>query len=431
MNLRSLLTILLVVSLSCAGFSVDKESTSHYLRAQQLLSDAMVHDIFAPPAAARIYAYAGMAALLTVVPTGSGSGNGLAIPCRDLPTVPVASKDVDRATASALALLYTGQGLVYTTAHMQVESGKLMTTLKTDRSEAVAKATEAHALAVSKAILAWAATDGYAQVKNNNGYQVSGAPEHWEPTPPGYMQPILPGWHRLRPFLIDSASQFRTTSPPSYSRSDTSEYVRSMAEVLEVSRKLSADQRDIAAFWDCNPFVMNTGGHAAFSAKKISPGGHWMGIAGVVSRQLDLPLDSTLYVHALLGVTLADAFIACWDQKYISQYIRPETAIRRDIDPAWVPVLQTPPFPEYTSGHSVVSTAAAEVLTNALGEVAFVDDVETSYGLPTRTFPSFRAAAREAAISRLYGGIHFRHAIDKGVTQGLQVADMVVGKLGN
>jgi hypothetical protein len=129
-------------------------------------------------------------------------------------------------------------------------------------------------------------------------------------------------------------------------------------------------------------------------------------------------------------MAMADAFIACWDEKYRSQRIRPETAIQKLINPRWSPLLQTPPFPEYVSGHSVVSSTAALVLTQYFGDnQAFVDDTEVPFGIPIRKFQSFQQAAREASLSRLYGGIHFRDAIEQGIWLGEQVGKKVITKL--
>ena len=126
-------------------------------------------------------------------------------------------------------------------------------------------------------------------------------------------------------------------------------------------------------------------------------------------------------------MALADGFISCWEEKYNSELIRPETLINRYIDENWTPVLQTPPFPEYPSGHSVVSGAASVVLTRLFGDnFAYDDDTEVRYGLPVRSFTSFNQAAEEAALSRLYGGIHYRAAIDKGLLQGRKLGQHVV-----
>ena len=122
-----------------------------------------------------------------------------------------------------------------------------------------------------------------------------------------------------------------------------------------------------------------------------------------------------------------EGFISCWDEKYRSNRIRPETAIRKYVDPNWQPLLQTPPFPEYLSGHSVVSSASAVILTNFFGDnFSFTDSVEVTYGLAPRKFTSFHQAAQEAAISRFYGGIHFMDAINNGLTQGTKVGEWVL-----
>jgi hypothetical protein len=170
----------------------------------------------------------------------------------------------------------------------------------------------------------------------------------------------------------------------------------------------------------------------AIGIKKISPGGHWIGITGIASRLAKLPFRKTVFVHALVSITLFDAFISCWDQKYTSDRLRPEAAINKYIDPAWRPMLQTPPFPEYTSGHSVISTASAEILTMLFGEsFMFTDTSEEYFGLPARTFKSFREAANEAAISRIYGGIHFRDAIEAGQIQGRDLGLFIIQKINN
>lgn len=183
-------------------------------------------------------------------------------------------------------------------------------------------------------------------------------------------------------------------------------------------------------FWDCNPYKMNVKGHVMYAEKKITPGGHWMGITGIASKAKNLNWRQTAEAMAVASIYLFDAFISCWDEKYRSVLIRPETYINRYMDEEWTPLLQTPPFPEYTSGHSVISTAASQALTGLLGEpFYFLDSTEVKYGLGTREFNSFREAAEEAAISRFYGGIHYLPAITNGVDQGRAVASWIEGRI--
>jgi hypothetical protein len=168
---------------------------------------------------------------------------------------------------------------------------------------------------------------------------------------------------------------------------------------------MPTEHRVIAAFWDCNPFAVQDDGHLILGLKKISPGAHWLGIAGVACKQAHKSFAESMQIYTMVSIGLTDAFIACWDEKFRSNRIRPETAIRNAIDPHWQPLLQTPPFPEYLSGHSVISSASATILSHYFGDhFAYTDSVEVSYGLPPRHFTSFQQAAEEAAISRFYGG---------------------------
>jgi hypothetical protein len=229
---------------------------------------------------------------------------------------------------------------------------------------------------------------------------------------------------------MDSASQFRPAEPYAFDTTRAGVYMKEALEVYEARKALTDEQRAYVAHWDCNPYVMHVQGHTMFATKKITPGGHWMGIVGIAARKSGADPVRSAEAYARTAVALADGFISSWDEKFRSNKIRPETVINTYVDPAWEPLLQTPPFPEYTSGHSVISTAAAQVLTDEFGkDFAFADSTEMPYGLPVRSFPSFEAAAAEAAISRLYGGIHFRQAIEEGSKQGRNVGQLVVARV--
>jgi len=208
-----------------------------------------------------------------------------------------------------------------------------------------------------------------------------------------------------------------------------------LMEVYNIRDEISkneenSDKMAIAKFWDCNPYVSISRGHLMFATKKITPGGHWMGITKIACQKSKADFNKSVYAYTKVSVALADGFISCWDEKYRSNLVRPETIINKYIDDSWTSVLQTPPFPEYTSGHSVVSGAAAIILTNIFGEdFSFDDDTEMEYGLPVRSFKSFKDASLEAANSRLYGGIHYRAAIEVGLDQGQAVGNFIINKL--
>jgi hypothetical protein len=244
------------------------------------------------------------------------------------------------------------------------------------------------------------------------------------------MSAVEPYWNKIRPVALDSADQFRPSVAPAFSTDTNSFFYHQAYEVYQEVNKVSPEQQAIANFWDCNPFAVTMQGHLGYATKKISPGGHWMSIVTTVSRQQHRDIVSTAAAYTITSIAIFDAFISCWTEKYRSNVIRPETYIDAYIDEGWRPLLQTPPFPEYTSGHSIVSTVASTVLTTYFGEhCIFDDDTEVEFGLPVRHFESFDQAAQEAAISRFYGGIHYKAAIVAGVTSGRQLGNWVLKKI--
>ena len=235
--------------------------------------------------------------------------------------------------------------------------------------------------------------------------------------------------------VIDSAQQFKPKKHPEFSLEKDSEFYKELMEVYEIKNQIdkegdTSEEIQIAQFWDCNPYVSTHKGHLMFATKKITPGAHWIGICKIACRKDNADFNKTVFAYTKTSIGLIDAFISCWDEKYRSNLIRPETLINQHIDENWKPVLQTPPFPEYVSGHSVASGAAAVALTDIFGDnFSFDDDTELPYGLPVRKFNSFNQAADEAAISRMYGGIHYRAAVEVGVKQGRELGKFVVDNL--
>jgi hypothetical protein len=245
------------------------------------------------------------------------------------------------------------------------------------------------------------------------------------------MDGIEPSWNKIRTFVIDSAQMFAPPPPTLYNMTDkNSQFYKEVVEVYQTVKNITQEEEAIANFWDCNPYKLNITGHVMHAVKKITPGGHWINIVYVASKKANADFVKSLQTYALVSLCLADGFISCWDEKYRSKYIRPETVINEFIDQQWLPILQTPPFPEYTSGHSVISNAAAVAMTKLYGDnFSFVDSTEIEFGLEARSFNSFSHAADEAAISRLYGGIHFKPAIENGSTQGKKIGEYIVNKI--
>jgi hypothetical protein len=231
--------------------------------------------------------------------------------------------------------------------------------------------------------------------------------------------------------ILDSAALFKPVPPPVFSMDSASNYYKGMIEVYRMNKNLTQEQKDIAKFWDDNPFVIEHAGHMMFGNKKITPGGHWMGIAAIATRQAGADEVKTAKTYAYTALALYEAFISCWDEKYRSNYVRPVTVINEHIDHNWLPLLQTPPFPEYTSGHSLISAASATVLTALYGDnFAFLDTSDLKYIGMQREFKSFLEAANETSISRFYGGIHYRFTVDISLEQGKKVGNYIIEKLG-
>ena len=254
--------------------------------------------------------------------------------------------------------------------------------------------------------------------------------QYWKPTPPDYMDGIEPHWQEIRTMVLDSSNQFPPKEPLALDLKKGSPFQKQLMDIFELTNTLTEEQVDIAKFWDCNPYVTHHKGHSMFATKKITPGGHWIGITAIANRQAKSSFEETINAYANVSIALFDAFIGCWDEKWRTLVVRPETLINQYYDEEWLPLLQTPPFPEYTSGHSVISRAAAIILTDLFGDnFEFVDTSELAYGLPERSYKSFIQASEEAAISRFYGGIHYMMAITEGVEQGQKIGDYIVSKI--
>ena len=435
LGLLGLLGLLVALAAGCAELSpadVPPEAAAPELLHGAVLrvTDVMTHDIFSPPQASRVYAYVSVAAYEALAPTRPDLAS-LAGQLRDLDAPPAPDGPVHGPTAAVWAALAVGEALTFSADDVAAYRDEAEARLRqAGLGRRLAARSQAHGQAVAEHVLAWAARDGYAQTRSGPAYTVTNEPGTWRPTPPAYMDAIEPNWATLRPFVLDSAAQFKPPPPPPFSLAPGTPFRQQVDEVYRVTTEMTDEQRDIAAFWDCNPYVMHTRGHAMFATKKITPGGHWMGIAAIASRQAGDDIAGAAEAYARTAIALADGFLSVWDEKYRSRLVRPETVINEHLDEDWVPLLQTPPFPEYSSGHSVISGAAAEALTALYGDgVGFVDTTEIPYGLPAREFTSFRQAAEEAAVSRLYGGIHYRMAADRGLEQGRGVGGLHVDRV--
>ncbi|MGY4536146.1 hypothetical protein ACVW0P_000540 [Mucilaginibacter sp. UYNi724] len=408
------------------------ENPNFIHRSVKQVTDVMLRDIYSPPVASRIYAYISVAGYEAARQgdkkylTLSGQLNGLG----PLPQ-PTPGKQFCYSLAASHAVLLVGKILVMSEGRIESFHDGMMQEFKdTGMPDEVYQNSIEYGKLIADGILKWAGKDNYKQTRSLAKYDVQTDDATWQPTPPAYLKGVEPHWNDIRPFLLDSAQQFKPAKAVDFSSKPDSYFYKLAQDVKDTGLHLSEEQSAIATYWDDNPFKVNNNGHTMFAIKKISPGGHWMVIAGYACRKAKADYIRTAETYACLAVVIADSFINCWDEKYKSKVIRPETYINAHIDQSWMPLLQTPPFPEYTSGHSVVSNASAVVLSKLFGDdFAFTDSTETAFDLPARSFKSFKAAAEEASISRFYGGIHYMPSINNGITEGQQIGRFGLAKL--
>jgi hypothetical protein len=379
-----------------------------------------------PPPASRIIGYCGVAAYESVV-GGMPGFRSLGGQLNDLDPLPAAEAGAyhwPSVLNAALADLIVG---FIPAADVAALETSFNDTFDDTIAASVLTRSQDRGADIAAAILAWSTTDGFATL-NNCAYVPPVADGAWEPTAPAFAaNPLQPCWGQLRPMVLLFGAECPSLPPPTYSTSTTSAFYAEALEVRNIvaeikdniANSVPEDRDDIALFWADNPGGTGT------------PPGHWISVVGQVVEQYDMSLADAVEGYARVGMAVNDAFISCWDMKYYYNLLRPISYIDDFIEPGWTtlssPQLNTPPFPEYTSGHSVQSGAAARVLTDLWGDLPF-DDLHPAL-LVTRSFDSFDEAAEEAAFSRLYGGIHYRSGCVRGVQQGSCVGQAIVNNV--
>lgn len=394
------------------------------------MTELMIHDVSNPPLAMRFYSYACVGAY-AVYSKHDPKTPQILQQLTDFPSLPsIDFTNSDPALASVFTMMDISSRMQPSGGMMKAWKQKYVDSLtNAGFDEQILKQSQEIANAVVPIIISYAKADRYNKISNFPRYTPKKVEGTWYPTPPGYFPAVEPYFSTIRPYtIVDSAlDSLEIQAPIAYSSAKNSSFTQAAREVYMAGK--SKEEQKIAAFWDCNPFALSENGHLLIGVKKISPGAHWMGIAGIACAQKKLAFGPSLLVRTVLSLGLMDAFWICWREKYHSNRIRPETAIRKLIDPTWKPFLQTPPFPEYPSGHSTVSTTAATLLTHLIGDNhAYTDTVETRYGIAARSFRSFHQAAEEASISRFYGGIHFKDGITAGQDQGKKLGKYLLNK---
>jgi PAP2 superfamily len=373
---------------------------------------------YSPPVASRSFAYLGVTSYEAIA-SGNTQLKSLAGQLHGLETLPARANGqiydeaivLNAALGQSLLLYFSNTGPSGQNA-LRARLKQMDGQVSGGVAKPVARRSKAYGELLAKRVYAWSQSDGGAKIESMGfpaNTPLAKGPGQWAPTNQLGLQqvPLLPDWGKNRPFAMPVDMPCKLSAPPAYSEDKNSEFFRQALEVKETRAALTREQIGIARFWSDDPML------------SVTPPGHWVSILLQLSMRENLPASKTAEALARLGVATADAFIGCWRAKYQYNLLRPVTFIRKQMDPKWEPLLITPPFPEYPSGHSVQSAAAAQVLEKMFGaDYAFEDATYEEDGIPARKYASFKAAADEAAMSRLYGGIHFRAAIMDGLSQG-------------
>ncbi len=424
---NKLLLILFCFSLSVNASTVSEEETLHDLN--KLLINTVMDDLFSPPVASRIYMYPNIS-FYECIRYRNREYKSFAGKLTDLPTLPEPKDaNIDYFIAASISFSYVAQSLVGSEYKFEDwRKSFLESCANTNDADKMNKSTEfGHAVADS--IISWSKKDNYLVSKGMPRYTLLNKPGTWQPTPNDYASALEPYWYILRPMTMTSCSQFSPAKKLVYSDSKKSEFYKNVKEVYDIGVGLDSLKKSIAWYWDDNPNISVQEGHLTYFVHKISPGGHWMMIAGQACKERKISIVKTSLAYALTAIGVFDGIIACWDEKFKSNLIRPVTVINNEIDNKWQPLIQTPPFPEFTSGHAVLSNSAATVLTLLLGEnFAFTDSTEIPFGIAPRSFKSFYEAAEESAWSRVYGGIHYPETARISIDQGRQIGKNVIYK---
>lgn len=394
------------------------------------LTQVIIHDMFPPPNASRIYAYTSLAAY-EAARFGQKDFPSLTVRLHGFPAMPEpeAGKTYNYLLAATHAFFTVAENITFSKDSMQEYKNTVFNDFRSLLDKETFDRSMQLGQQIGMNIMACAKADNYKETRGMAKFLGSHDKGQWRPTPPDYNDAAEPHWGKMKTLVLDSAAQIRCPAPPPYSEDTSSAFYKTALEVYTIGVNLTEEQKTIARYWDDNPFVTQYAGHLMYGNKKITPVGHWIGITTIAAQQKNVSATKAAQAYALTAVAIYDAFVSCWNDKFKYNMVRPVTVANEMMDRNWQPFLQTPPFPEHPSGHSAISAAAATVLTELFGAFPFEDTSDFVYIGMKRNFLSFEQAAQEASISRVYGGIHYRTGVDAGATQGRSVGEYAVKKL--
>jgi len=387
-------------------------------------------DLYPPPIAARIYTYPNIAFYECIryekneMSALSGKLNGLANISKSK------NSNTDYFLAAVVAYAQVAKSLVGSEYKIEDWKTAFLDSVQKKKDASVYTNSIGYGQQVANAIIDWLKKDNYNESRGLMRHVTKTSKGNWQPTPIDFAQGLEPHWGTLRPMTFKSGSHFSPKEKLRYDMSKGSVFYKNVLEVYNIVKNLDSSKRAIAWYWDDNPNVSIEDGHFNHFVHKISPGGHWIMITRQACIEKNISIAKASQAYTLASIALFDGFISCWDEKYKTDLIRPVTIINRHIDEKWEPLIQTPPFPEFTSGHAVISNAAAQVLTGLLGDnYSFTDNTEIPFGIQPRRFQSFLKAAEETTWSRVYGGIHYPETARVSIKQGQAIGRHVIKSL--
>ncbi len=399
--------------------------------ANRKLLEIAMEDGFSPPVASRVYVYPHLSFYTALHAFYPDSLLDITAKINGFPTHSPAKSKADPELTALICYWTIAKTLIFSENQALEAIQNLESKAKELHfTEDVINDSKEFAKQFCDSVSLWIKKDNYAYTRTLDRYTSKKNPAHWSETPPDYTAGLEPNWPKIRRIILDSSDSYVFTPLPPYSTDKKSPFYLMAEEVYQQAKILDSSLIQTAWYWDDNPNVSKYNGHLMTIIHKISPPGHWLNIISDLckSKKTDLFTSTTAYM--LCSMVMFDGIIDCWDTKYKMDVVRPISYIMDNIDAEWKPLIQTPPFPEFTSGHSVISAAAAEILSEIFGRtLPFVDSTEKLFGFDARNFSNFHEAAMEVSLSRFYGGIHYKQSVLEGNKQGKYIAQQLMQKI--
>ena len=410
----------------CGSKKTEKPFQNHLIDYLNIaLNEAVIQDGFSPPVASRIYAYCNLAAYEAYNLNQQKKINSDILNDYESINKDTILKDFNAPLAMHIAFCEVAYEMVYRDFIIDRIKAEGINYLTSNLNKKEINNSIKYGELIAQNIIEYSHNDYYEETRSYPLYEIIDEPWAWVPTPPLYGTPVEPHWGKIRPFLIDSVSEFRVAAPPPFDIEPNSEFYKLNYEIYEAVNKVTDEEKAIAMHWDGDPMPpYRQLQHVNLIKRQLNPVGHFLAIGKTLTNQLNQDESQAVNNYFLISLACADAMIACWENKYYYNLIRPHTYIIEYIDEQWDPILNTPLFPEHPSGHSCLAGAGVSVMIDLFSDtVSFVDSTIIDFGYPPRHFENLSAAAKECAFSRVYGGIHYLPSVEEGLKLGDKIAN--------